>query len=77
VQWRKSWYFSGMKKLHVTDLTDGEFSAVFKAAAREAVTRAAAASKPVPSISWLPQPDQDTDTKPVKAFGKARKKAVA
>jgi hypothetical protein len=66
-----------MKKLHVTDLTDGEFSAIFRAAAREAVARAASTSKPVPSMSWTSEPLQAADAKATKLPVKTRKKAVA
>ena len=40
-----------MKKLHVSELTDGEFSAVFLAAAEEAVERAVRAGHEVPTIT--------------------------
>jgi hypothetical protein len=68
-----------MKKMHATDLTDGEISAVFRAAAREAVERAKAASLPIPSFDWV-------SAKPVEVLAahelikparKARKKAIA
>jgi hypothetical protein len=68
-----------MKKLHVTDLTDGEVTAVFKAAAREAVDRAKAASLLVPSSSWASEAPVRTavPAAPTKTPGKARKKAIA
>jgi hypothetical protein len=39
-----------MKKLHVSELTDSEFSAVFTAAAAEAVSRARSAGHEVPTL---------------------------
>jgi hypothetical protein len=68
-----------MKKMHVTDLTDGELSAVFRAAAREAVERAKAASLPVPSFDWASAKAVEALAahEPVKPARRARKKAVA
>lgn len=40
-----------MKKLHVTELTDDEVSAVFRAAVKEAVEKARSDGKKVPSLS--------------------------
>jgi hypothetical protein len=68
-----------MKKLHVTDLTDGEITAVFKAAARGAVERAQAASLPVPSHEWTSgtHAEPTAARKTATAGSKARKKALA
>jgi hypothetical protein len=68
-----------MKKLHATDLSDGEFTAVFRAAAKQAVDRALVNELPVPSHRWIVE-----DKTPSAAIAEAqrmstkpRKKAVA
>lgn len=65
-----------MKKLHVTDLTDAEFTAVFQAAAKDAVNRARIRGDDIPSAAWVAG---KPEAKREKAAGgrTTRKKAVA
>ena len=65
-----------MKKLHVTELTDGELTAVFQAAAKDAVARVQDRGEHVPSRAWG---DGETLAKSGKPLPTRliRKKAVA
>jgi hypothetical protein len=66
-----------MKKLHVTDLSDDEFTAVFRAAARDAVQRAIAKTGGVPSHSWTTSEKAEAVPAVPKLSVKSRRKAVA
>lgn len=65
-----------MKKLHVSELTDGEFTAVFQAAAEDAVARIRARGEVVPSMSVNAAKKQGKANKQTAARA-VRKKAVA